>query len=63
MLVSDFKMNSRLKNTQGTFSGIHGMPLLRMHRKRTLWHTTGIVTPYTHYYHQIASYQVRVLWI
>ena len=33
MLVSDFKVNSRLKNTQRIFSGIHGMPLMRMCRK------------------------------
>ena len=30
MLVSDFKLNSRLKEI---FSGIHGMPLTRMRRK------------------------------
>ena len=34
MLVSDFKVNSRLKNTLGIFSGIHGMPLTRMRRKK-----------------------------
>ena len=33
MLVSDIKVNSRLKNTQRNFNGIHGMPLTRMHRK------------------------------
>ena len=34
MLVLDFKVNSRLKNTQRIFSGIHGMPLTKMHRKK-----------------------------
>ena len=33
MLVSDFKVNSRLKILKGIFSGMHGMPLTRMHRK------------------------------
>ena len=34
MLVLDFKVNSRLKILKGIFSGIHGMPLTRMHRKK-----------------------------
>ena len=33
MLVSDFKVNSRLKILKGIFSGVHGMPLTRMRRK------------------------------
>ena len=34
MLVSDFKVNSRLKILKGIFSGIHGMPLTSMRRKK-----------------------------
>ena len=42
MLVLDVRVNSRLKNTQGIFSGIHGMPLMRMRRKKMIFcHTTG----------------------
>ena len=42
MLVSDFKVNSRLKNIlKEIFSGIHGMPLTRMGRKNTLPHNRG----------------------
>ena len=33
MLVSDVKVNSRLKILKGIFSGIHGMPLMRVCRK------------------------------
>ena len=33
MLVSNFKMNSRLENTLRHFSGINGMSLTRMHKK------------------------------
>ena len=41
MLVLDFRMNSRLKNTQRIFSGIHGMPLTRMHKNVTLPYNRG----------------------
>ena len=33
MLVSVVKVNSRLKMLKGIFNGIHGIPLMRMHRK------------------------------
>ena len=33
-LVSDFKVNSRLKNIQRHFCGIHGMSLNRIHRRK-----------------------------
>ena len=43
MLISDFKVNSRLKILKGIFSGMHGMPLTRMHRKNdTLPYNRGI---------------------
>ena len=42
MLVSDFKVNSRLKILKGIFSGIHGMPQTRMHiKKDTLPYNEG----------------------
>ena len=34
LLVSDFKVNSRLKILKGIFSRIHGIPSIRMHRKK-----------------------------
>ena len=34
MLVSDFKVDYRVKNTQRYFSGMHGMSLTRMRRRR-----------------------------
>ena len=34
ILASNFKMNSRLDNTQSYFSEMHEMPLTRMHRKQ-----------------------------
>ena len=33
-VVSDFKVNSRLKNIQRHFYGIHGMSLNRIHRRK-----------------------------
>ena len=33
-LVSNFKVNSRLKNIQRHFCGIHGMSLNRIHRRK-----------------------------
>ena len=34
ILVLDFKVNSRRKILEGIFSGVHGMPLMRIHRKK-----------------------------
>ena len=33
MLVLDFKVDYRLENAQKCFCGMHGMSLMRMHRK------------------------------
>ena len=43
MLVSDFKVKSRLNNIilKGIFSGIHEIPLMRMRRKKD-------TLPYSH---------------
>ena len=48
MLVSGFKVNSRLKNTQKHFSGINIIFLMRTHRKKNNGHflyiDPGVVT-------------------
>ena len=47
MLVSDFKVNSRLKILKGIFSGIHGMPLTRMRRKKDTLPYNRVVTQFS----------------
>ena len=54
MLVSDFKLNSRLKILKGIFSGTHGMPLTRMHRKND-------TLPYNRDSHTILATSTKLL--